>query len=342
MNAIVLQPEVESAIQRHSPIVVLESAVLTTGLPDRPWAANWDRDALERAVPGWDPDAPLATQLQLRMEQIVKQHGAIPCTTALIEGRLHLGLDERNARTLMADGAGRKVASTTLAIGMGSSISAGTTVSAALAACRLLREQADDPRWTPVLATGGIGGVHRGWSDRPDISADLLSLGTTRACVVSAGSKSILDMTATLELLESISVPVLGWRTDRWPSFTSSTPPSNPSISLIEDLQHLGRICAHHWQDLGQCSAVLLANPLDDDLALDHQSMERLVEQAETTATERGLVAADRTPFVLSAIADETNGRSVAANLALLLGNAKRAAEAACMLAGPHLVGEND
>ncbi|MDG2201654.1 MAG: pseudouridine-5'-phosphate glycosidase [Phycisphaerales bacterium] len=341
MTAIVLQQEVEAGIRRHSPIVVLESAVLTTGLPDRPWAADWDRDALAHAVPDWDPDAPLATQLQHRMEQVVREHGAIPCTTALVDGRLHLGLDERSAKTLMTHGAGRKVASTTLAIGMGSSISAGTTVSAALTACRLLRKHADEPHWTPVLATGGIGGVHRGWSERPDISADLLSLGTTRACVVSAGSKSILDMTATLELLESISVPVLGWRTDRWPSFTSSTPPSNPSINLIEDLQHLGRICAHHWQDLDQASAVLLANPLDDELALDHEAMEHLVEQAEQLATDRGLVAADRTPFVLSTIADETNGRSVAANLALLLGNAKRAAEAACMLVGPHLVGED-
>jgi len=220
---------------------------------------------------------------------------------------------------------------------MGNGLSAGTTVSAALTACSLLHDLVEDPSWAPVLATGGIGGVHRGWSTRPDISADLLALNRTPACVVSAGSKSILDMTATLELLESIAVPVLGWKTDRWPSFTSSTPDDNPAITSIEDLQQLGRICSHHWHDLSQSSAVLLANPLDAALAVEHGEMERLIDAAERAATEQGLDGAARTPFVLGDIADRTDGRSVAANLALLLGNAHRAAEAACMLAGPHL-----
>ena len=158
-----------------------------------------------------------------------------------------------------------------------------------------------------------------------------------RACVVSAGSKSILDMTATLELLESLAVPVLGWQTDQWPSFTSLTPEDNPPVAPIEDLQQLGRICSHHWQDLEQPSAVLLANPLDPTLAVDHDEMEQLIEAVERDATSQGLHGAARTPFVLGGIADRTGGRSVAANLALLLGNAHRAAEAACMLAGPHL-----
>lgn len=338
MTAVVVHPEVEAAIRDHSPVVVLESAVLTTGLPDLPWADGWDRDSLARAVPDWDADAPLASQLQHRMERAVRDHGAIPCTTALINGQLHLGIDDRTAKTLMREGVGHKVASTSLAIGMGSSLSAGTTVSGALTCCRLLSDRAEDASWTPVLATGGIGGVHRGWTERPDISADLMSLGSTKACVVSAGSKSILDMVATLELLETISVPVLGWTTDRWPSFTSRTPGSNPAITPIHDLQHLGRICSHHWQELNQSSAVLLANPLDQTLALDHDAMDQLVERIEAMATEQGLVGADRTPFVLATIADQTAGQSVAANLALLLGNASRAGEAACMLAGPHLV----
>ncbi len=337
MTAIVLHPEIKDAIDRHAPIVVLESAVLTTGLPNRPWDPSWQRDALTQAVPEWDPDAPLASQLQHRMEQMVRDHGAVPCTTALIEGRLHLGIDAAEARVLMADGLGNKVASTTLAMGMGTGLSAGTTVSAALNACALLRDEVEHDAWAPVLATGGIGGVHRGWATRPDISADLLALSRTRACVVSAGSKSILDMIATLELLESIAVPVLGWKTERWPAFTSSLPPDTPRINAIDDLQQLGPICSHHWQDLAHPSAILLANPLPAELTVDHQEMEQLTGAAEQAATTQGLDGAARTPFVLGSIADQTGGRSVAANLALLLGNAQRAAEAACMLAGPHL-----
>ena len=337
MTAIVLHPEIEEALDRHAPVVVLESAVLTTGLPNRPWESNWDRAALARAVPDWDPEAPLASELQHRMDQSVRDHGCVPCTTALIEGRLHLGIDAADARRLMSEGLGHKVASTTLAMGMGTGRSAGTTVSAALDACTLLRNRVEHDAWAPVLATGGIGGVHRGWSQRPDISADLMALSRTRACVVSAGSKSILDMTATLELLESIAVPVLGWRTDRWPAFTSSPPADTPSVESIDDLQDLGRICSHHWQDLGKSSAILLANPLATELTLEHEDMERLIAAAEDDATARGLDGAARTPFVLGWIADRTGGRSVAANLALLLSNARRAAEAASMLAGPHL-----
>ena len=118
MTAVVVHTEVEAAIRDHAPVVVLESAVLTTGLPDLPWADGWDRESLARAVPDWDPDAPLASQLQHRMERAVRDHGAIPCTTALINGRLHLGIDDRTAKTLMQEGVGNKVASTSLAIGM--------------------------------------------------------------------------------------------------------------------------------------------------------------------------------------------------------------------------------
>lgn len=342
MTAIKVHPDVEDALLGASPVVVLESAVLTTGLPNRPWDPSWDVALLEEAVPGWNPAAPLGAELWKRMEEAIRKHGATPCSTGVVDGCLHLGLDESIAMRLAEHGAGNKVNSTTMAIGMGTQQCAGTTVSATLSACRLLLEMASHEHWAPVLATGGIGGVHRRWTERLDISADLLAMASTRACVVASGCKSILDMTATLEFLETLSVPVLGWDTDRWPSFTSASPASNPPINSIDDMQQLGRICSHHWHDLGAETAVLLANPLDASLALDPQEMDSHVEEAEAAATREGMDGVDRTPHVLEHIADSTQGRSVAANLALLLSNADRAAEAACMLAGPHLVRDTE
>ena len=214
---------------------------------------------------------------------------------------------------------------------------AGTTVSGALIACRHLQAMTKLDSWAPAMATGGIGGVHRNWTRRPDISTDLNTLASTRACVVSAGSKSILDTVATLELLESLGVPVLGWRTDRWPAFTASTRADAPHIQPVEDAAQVKRICTEQWQTLGLRTCVLLANPFDPTITLDPDELDALIDTAESAAQSEQITGVERTPFLLGHLATATHGQSIAANLALLVANARRATDIACLLAGPHL-----
>ena len=337
MSGIIIHPEVEEAIHAASPIVVLESAVLTAGLPNEPWHEDWPKDPLHAAMPDWDTAGPLAIQLGQRMEHEVRSHGAIPCTTAIVDGRLHLGLDAEQLEHLVHRGHGQKAGATSMASALESGRCAGTTVSGALIACRQLQTLAERDDWAPTMATGGIGGVHRHWTRRLDISSDLSTLATTRTCVVSAGSKSILDTIATLELLESLGVPVLGWQTEQWPAFTASTRPDAPRIQLVDDAAQVKRICVEQWQTLGLQSCVLLANPIDPAIALDPDDLDALVDAAEIAAASKGITGIERTPFLLGHLATATHGRSIAANLALLVSNARRAAEVACLLAGPHL-----
>ncbi|MDG2291677.1 MAG: pseudouridine-5'-phosphate glycosidase [Phycisphaerales bacterium] len=337
MSGIVIHPEVEAAIKSASPIVVLESAVLTSGLPNEPWHEDWSRDALLTSVPDWNPSSPLASELGRRMEAEVRARGAVPCTTAVLEGQLHLGIDDDQLQKLVKRGHGHKAGATTMALALEGGGSAGTTVSGALIACRHMHASSGHSDWAPTMATGGIGGVHRNWQVRPDISTDLRTLASTRACVVSAGSKSILDTDATLELLESLGVPVLGWRTDQWPAFTAASRPDAPAIQRVDDAAQVKRICSEQWNTLDLNTCVLLANPIDSQLALNADELDELIKAAEEAAAAGGIAGTDRTPFLLGHLAASTDGRSVAANLALLLANARRAADIACLLAGPHL-----
>ena len=338
MAEIILHPEVEDALASASPIVVLESAVLTAGMPDSPWRDGWELDTLEAAIPGWDTSVSLAMELGRRMEAAVRDHGAVPCTTAILDGNLHLGLEQKSLADLIDRGHGVKANMTSMAHVMQAGQCAGTTVSGALAACRLLSNCRDTGMdWSPTLATGGIGGVHRNWQDCPDISVDLHAMATTRACIVASGSKSILDMTATLEVLESSGVAVLGWQTDRWPAFIAATPADAPRIARVDEVAEVKRTCSTQWDVLDLDAAILLANPLEQALALDIELHDEHVRAAEDAAAGRDATGIDRTPFLLGYLADATHGRSVAANLALLLDNASRAAEISCLLAGPHL-----
>ena len=338
MAEIILHPEVEAALIAATPIVLLESAVLTAGMPDAPWRDDWELDALEASVPGWNTSESLALELGRRMEATVRDHGAVPCTTAIIDGALHLGLDRESLADLIKRGHGEKASMTSIAHGMQSGRCAGTTVSGALLACRMLSNCLDqDTSWAPILATGGIGGVHRNWQDTPDVSVHLHAMATTRACIVSAGSKSILDTSATLEMLESIGVPVLGWKTDRWPAFIARTSCDAPEITRVEEAAEVKRTCTTQWDVLGLDASILLANPLDEAVALDPLLHDQLASAAEQAATDRNATGIDRTPFLLGYMADATKGHSLAANLALLLNNASRAAEISCLLAGPHL-----
>jgi pseudouridine-5'-phosphate glycosidase len=193
-----------------------------------------------------------------------------------------------------------------------------TTVGGTLAVCRAAG--------IAVMATGGLGGVHRGWTEHPDVSSDLGELARTKSLVVSAGIKSLLDVPATLELLETLAVPVLGFRTDELPLFYSAR--GGPTLTIrVESADEAAAVARAHW-DLGG-GGLLLARPPDESL----DDVEPLIEEALTEARERGVTGQAVTPFVLSFLHERSGGRTLAANRALVAANAQLAAEVAVALA---------
>ena len=312
-------PEVNDALRNGHPVVALESAVLTTGLPATPL-----RRAPQCAAPGWDGDRPTNLEVALLLERVVRDVGAVPATIAVVGGVLRIGLDEAALRRLLTDGAGIKTATEGLAVAMRGGRAAGTTVSATVLACT----RADAGR-IHVAATGGIGGVHKGWTRHPDISNDLRQLATTPVCVVSCGVKSVLDAPATLELLETLGVPVIAFGTDRFPRFYSRAGDELPARHRLDDAGAVAEVCRTHWGALGCSGGVLVANPAPAGFELDSAEIDRAAGLADQDARRRGITGPQRTPHVLEAVALATGGRALEANIALLSGNARLAAEVA-------------
>lgn len=345
MAALSTNPEVASALSAGRPVVALESAVITHGLPRDPLPS-----ASRLNVPGWDRAAPMNLELARAMDRTVRETGAVPATVAMIGGRLVAGLDDETLERLAEDADAAKASISDLASLAAAKRHAGATVSATLAACALTHHDALAARsrsggaFAPpslpgirVFATGGIGGVHRGWQRLPDVSADLRAIGSTPVCVVCAGAKSILDLPATLEALEALGVPVLGHRTDVFPQFQCV---GDQSLRIapgkrVEDARQAAAICRAEWQALSLKSGILLANPVPAAHAMDPSRLAAAVEAAERMASERGIAGQARTPFLLAEIARLTEGRSLDANIALLLDNARLAGELACRLAEP-------
>ena len=267
------------------------------------------------------------------MERTVRSIGAIPATIAVVEGDLCIGLHDDELVKLATDTCAEKASVTDLAPQMARRATAGTTVSATLHACTLAPSNSTNPESRiACFATGGIGGVHRNWQSRPDISADLRQIAVTPVCVVCSGAKSILDLPATLESLETLGVPVLGHCTDYFPQFFSAGDASLRLPHRVEDAKRAAEICATHWNTLQSTCGVLLCNPPPQRLALDAREIEAVIEAAEKSLADESIVGAARTPFLLSEIARLTNYRSLDVNIALLLNNARLAAELAAEL----------
>jgi pseudouridine-5'-phosphate glycosidase len=249
-------------------------------------------------------------------ERHVRAGGATPATIGVLDGTIRVGLTEDELERF--DASARKVGARDLAAAAVQGGVGATTVGGTLAVCRKVG--------IAVMATGGLGGVHRGWTEHPDVSSDLLELARTRSLVVSAGVKSLLDVPATLELLETLAVPVLGFRTDELPLFYSAH--GGPSVSArVENAEEAAAIAGAHWELGG--GGVLLARPPDESL----DDVEPLIEEALRVADERGVHGQDVTPFVLSFLLERSGGRTLAANRALVTANAALAAEVACALA---------
>lgn len=257
-----------------------------------------------------------------RMTDAVRAAGALPAITAVVRGALALGLTpDELARFLRRDGV-HKVSARDLGVAIARGADGATTVAASLAICRLAE--------IPVFATGGIGGVHR--EPAFDESADLLELSRTPAIVVCAGAKSILDLPATLERLETYGVPVIGYRSDEFPGFYTAS--SGLRLSARADsATEIVDIALAHWTVAAQPSALLVVQPPPAAEALEREVVDAAVATAVTEAASRGIRGAALTPHLLAAIAKATDGRSMRTNLALLEANAALAGEIASHLA---------
>ncbi len=275
-----------------APIVALESTLVAHGLP-------------------WPDNLVVAREL----EAAVRASGAVPATIAVLDGRVHVGLDDAALERVARGGKDlAKAGATDLAVYLARHGSAATTVSATavIAARAGIR----------VFATGGIGGVHRG--DGGDVSHDLVALAKTPIAVVSAGAKAILDLPRTMELLETLGVLVVGWRTAELPAFYS--PRSGIRLEhVVDGAGELAPILRAHWHDLDG-GGVLVCNPIPADAAID---LDAPIARALDDASAAGITGKRLTPYLLARLAEVTGGASIRANRALALNNAKVAAELA-------------
>jgi pseudouridine-5'-phosphate glycosidase len=300
-SPIVISEEVSRALAARAPVVALETSVVAQGLP-----------------------APHGLEAARRCAAAVRGGGAVPAHVVVLGGRVLVGAGEEDLARLAGGGAA-KAQARDLAPLVASGRDGATTVSATVAAAAQVG--------VSVVATGGIGGVHRSApGDPPDVSADLLEIGRQRVCVVCAGPKAILDVAGTAEALETLGVPVIGWRTSELPAFYSDA----SAVALehrVEDAAAAARLLRVHWDGLGRGGGVVLAVPPPDPIA--REVIDAAVAAAVADARARGIGGKAVTPFLLDAVARATGGRSRAANLALLEQNARVAAEVAAALARP-------
>ncbi len=293
-NAFVLSKELIMARKIGTPVVALESAVITHGLPH-----------------------PTNLTLAKDMEVDVRAEGALPATVAILDGKIRVGLEAAELERLANLKESRKISLRDFGIALANGLSGGTTVAATLHAAAQAGIR--------VFATGGIGGVHRGAAF--DISADLPQLGKTPVLVVCAGAKAILDLPATREVLETQGVPVIGYQTDDFPAFYTRSS-GLPVDYRVDTPEQAAAIATQAW-DAGLQSAVLLVVPPPEETALPEDQMEEAVMAAIAEAEDLGVYGAATTPFLLQQMSEITQGESLRANLALLRNNAKVAARVA-------------
>ncbi len=301
-DAVQRSAEVAAALRDGLPVVALESTLIAHGLP---WPIN-----LETARAA---------------EAAVRAEGAVPATVAVWHGRPTVGLDAAQVEHLARAPGVLKASRRDLGAAVAGRSCAATTVAATLALAHVAGVR--------VFATGGIGGVHRPTASAFcwDVSADLHELARTPVAVVCAGAKSILDLPATLEVLETLGVPVVGWRTDTFPAFyvASSGLPVGARVETAGEAAALARA---HW-DLGG-AGVVLAQPLPAGEALEADVFEAALRGAEAEAARQGVRGPALTPFLLARLAEATEGRTLRANQSLIIGNARLAARLARALAG--------
>ncbi len=295
-----MAPEVRAALEAGRPVVALESTIIAHGFP-RP--AN-------RAVAS-------------ALEGAVREQGAVPATVALIGGAVRVGLRAAELDRIAGTDAA-KCSLRDMAVLSAAGVDGATTVAATLRVAAAAG--------IPVFATGGIGGVHPGTGGPPDVSADLFELARSRTAVVSAGAKSILDLPATLEALESLGVPVIGFGCDEFPAFHTAES-GLPLAHRADDVAGLADIVRAHGE-LDLPGAVLVCNPPPADLAMARDELDRLIASARRAAAAQGIAGPALTPFLLAELNCLSDGRTERLNRALAVANAALAADLAVELSG--------
>ena len=300
-DTLAFSAEVAAARRSGAPVVALESTIITHGMP---WPQNVETARL--------------------VEEDIRAAGAVPATIAVLAGRLHIGLDASELDMLGQAQGVAKLSRADLAACLATGGTGATTVAATMIAAHLAG--------IAVFATGGIGGVHRGAETSFDISADLMELAQTPVTVVAAGAKAILDLPRTLEVLETHGVPVIAFGQSEFPAFWSRTSGLMAPLRMdsAEAIAAAHRMRAH----LGLPGGQLIANPIPQDAEIPLAEITPAIEQALSEATAQGISAKAVTPFLLQRIFALTEGRSLAANIALVRNNARLGAAIARALIG--------
>ena len=294
-------PAVRAALDGGTPVVALETTIVTHGMP-----------------------YPQSVQTARRVEELVRASGAVPATIAVIGGRIRIGIDDATLDDLAANRNVLKLSRADLPFAVAQGRDGATTVAATMICAHLAGIR--------VFATGGVGGVHRGAELTYDVSADIEELARTPVTVVCAGAKALLDLPKTLELLETRGVPVIGYRTDDFPAFWSRSSGLRAPLrcDTPEEIAALVRAKA----DLGLIGGVLVTNPIPHAAEIPAAEIAKHVEDAVAEAASRGVTGKAVTPFILDRMYETTTRRSLAANVALIESNAKLASAVAAALGG--------
>lgn len=294
---LVISDEVKEALEKGKPIVALESTIISHGMP-----------------------YPQNVETALKVEEIVRQNGAVPATIAIIGGKLKAGLTHDEIEYLGKKGREIvKVSRRDIPYIVAKGIDGATTVASTMIIASLAGIK--------VFATGGIGGVHRGAQETFDISADLQELANTNVAVVCAGAKSILDLGLTLEYLETFGVPVVGYKTDELPAFYTRKSGFKVDYKL-ETPEEIAKMLNAKWE-LNLKGGVVIANPIPQEYEMDYDTITKAIEDALKEAEEMGIKGKESTPFLLAKVKDITGGKSLESNIQLVFNNAKLAAEIA-------------
>ena len=292
-----IAPEVQKALEEGRPVVALESTIISHGMP-----------------------YPQNVETALNVEKIIRENGAVPATIAVIGGRLKAGLSESEIDYLGKTGAAvTKASRRDLPILVAEGRDGATTVTTTMIIAHMAGIQ--------VFATGGIGGVHRGAQQTFDISADLEELAHTPVMVVCAGAKSILDLGLTLEYLETHGVPVIGYGTEELPAFY--TRKSGFKVDYRIDTPAELAKAFYVKQDMGLGGGMLVTNPIPEEYSMDHEVINKAIDEAVAEANRLGIHGKETTPFLLAKIKDITGGDSLASNIQLVYNNARLAAKTA-------------
>ena len=293
-------PEVAEAIAAGKPVVALESTIISHGMP-----------------------YPQNVETALNVEQIIRENGAVPATIAVIGGRLKAGCTKEEIEYLGKKGLGvTKASRRDLPVLVARGEDGATTVTTTMIIAHMAGIK--------VFATGGIGGVHRGAETTMDISADLEELAQTPVMVVCAGAKSILDLGLTLEYLETHGVPVLGYGTKELPAFY--TRKSGFEVDYQVDTPAELASIFHASQELGLKGGMLVTNPIPEEFSMDHEVINRAIDEAIDAANAQGIHGKATTPFLLAKVKELTGGDSLDSNIQLVFNNAKLAARTAAEL----------